>query len=245
MLKKLTLALIATTASVCAIDIENLQCDTTSSQQQVEWRTGHTETGRRGLKKITKVEVWQGPKVTHTLTLSWNEQGSAEPKSTQLTLTYITGMSQFWTPDNNLPQVNEQTVISSTIIDVAAKAAEWKLQAENLGADLGYSDSAKNQLKTFAHIAIDTLATQIQPTVMQYKSSSRSEKIWGEAKRIGDQSSDAWKRIVEEAEELGKDLGPKIIDAAELIGERAEELGKEIGVKAEAGYKAARDAKVE
>jgi hypothetical protein len=233
MFKKLTLALIATTASVCATDIENLQYDTTSSQQQVEWRTGHTETGRRGLKKITKVEVWQGPKVTHTLTLSWNEQGSAESKSAQLTLTYITGMSQFWTPDNSLPQLNEQTVISSTIVDVVAKAAEWKLQAENLGADLGYSDSAKNQLKTLAHIAIDTLATQIQPTAMQYKNSSRSEKVWGEAKRIGDQSSDAWKKIVKQAEELGKDLKPKIVDAADVIGERAKDLGKEIGDKVE------------
>ncbi|MBX3486945.1 MAG: hypothetical protein KF798_03460 [Candidatus Paracaedibacteraceae bacterium] len=206
MLKKLTLAFLVTTVSVFATDIEGLQVDVKPSQQTVEWKTGHTESGRRGLKKITKVEVWQGPKVSQTLTLTWNEQGSVDVKTAQITLSYLTNMNQFWTPDNNLTQVNEQTVIGATIVDVAAKTAEWKLQAETLGADLGYSDAARTQLKTFAHIAIDAIASQLQPTTMQYKGNSRSEKIWNEAKRIGDQSTDAWKEIVGQAEELAQEI---------------------------------------
>ncbi len=206
MLKKLTLAFFVTTVSVFATDIENLQVDVKPSQETVEWKTGHTESGRRGLKKVTKVEVWQGPKVSQTLTLTWNEQGSVDVKTAQITLSYLTNMSQFWTPDNNLTQVNEQTVIGATIVDVAAKTAEWKLQAETLGADLGYSDAARTQLKTFAHIAIDAIASQLQPTTMQYKGNSRSEKIWNEAKRIGDQSTDAWKEIVGQAEELAQEI---------------------------------------
>lgn len=241
MLKKLTLALIATTASVCAIDIENLEIATTKNSQTVEWKTGHTESGRKGLKKITKIEVWQGPKVTQTLTLSWNEQGSAERKSAELILTYLTQMSQFWTPDNNLTQVDEKAVISATIVDVAAKTAEWKLQTENLGADLGYSDAARTQLKTFAHITIDTVAAQLQPTTMEYKGNSRSEKIWGEAKRLEGQSADTWRKLAEETKELARDLKPQLKDAAETVAEAAEDLARDLEVKA----KAARDAKAE
>ncbi len=238
MFKKLTLALIATTASVCAVDVENISTAITSSQQTVEWKTGHTEQGRRGLKKITKTEVWQGPKVTQTLTLSWNEQGSPESKSLQLIFSYLTGMSQFWTPDNNLPQINEQDVTKSTITDVTAKAAEWKLTAQTQIAGLGYSDQAHSQLQTLAFTTIDALATQIKPTTMEYKKSSQSDRIWSEAKRIEGQSADAWKKLAEQTKELAKDLEPKLKDAAEVVADAVADLAAEIEAKKKAAYHA-------
>ena len=213
MLKKLTLAFLVTTVSVFATDIKNVQVDVKPSQQTVEWRTGHTESGRKGLKKITKVEVWQGPKVTQTLTLSWNELGSSDSKSTQFTLSYLTTMSQFWTPDNNLSQVSEQDVIGLAVVDAAEKAAEWKLQLETVGADLGYSEVAVAQLKLEAQKVVDTLASQIQPTVMHYKANSRSEKIYSEVKRIGNQCTDAWKVI----ETKAKEAGEKALDAYDAL----------------------------
>ncbi len=241
MFKNLTLALIATTASVCAVDVENISTAITSSQQTVEWKTGHTEQGRRGLKKITKIEVWQGPKVTQTLTLSWNEQGSTDTKSLGLTFSYLTGMSQFWTPDNNLVQISAQDVTNATITDVAAKATEWKLTAQTQIAGLEYSDQAQSQLQALAYTAIDTLATQIKPTTMEYKKSSQSERIWNEAKRIEGQSAEAWRNLAEQTKELAQDLEPKLKEAAETVAEAAEDLAAEIEAKA----KAARDAKAE
>lgn len=238
MFKKLTLALIATTASVCAVDVENISTAITSSQQTIEWKTGHTEQGRRGLKKITKIEVWQGPKVTQTLTLSWNEQGSSESKSLGLTFSYLTGMTQFWTPDNNLAQINAQDVTNATITDVAAKAAEWKLTANTAITGLGYSDQAQSQLQTLAYTTIDALATQIKPTTMEYKKSSQSDRIWGEAKRIEGQSADAWKKLAEQTKELAKDLEPKLKDAAEVVADAAADLAAEIEAKAKAAHHA-------